>query len=142
MFFASVAGTGKPPEGESPDFSAGDDFVAVFNMGAAKAVEAFSAEGAMDRIMHMPFGDLPGSAFINIAAVDTFTHGWDLARATGQPTNLDPALASDLLGLASLSSPTRCADPSRRRSVRRWSRRRGRRRPTSWLRTWGVSPRS
>ena len=111
MFFASVAGTGKPPEGESPDFSAGDDYVAVFNKGAAQAVEAFSAEGAMDRIMHMPFGDIPGSAFINIAAVDTFTHGWDLARATGQPTNLDPALAGDLLGVAQSFLPDAMRGP-------------------------------
>jgi len=113
MFFASVAGTGQPPaaEGESPDFSARDDYVAVFNQGATRAVEAFSAEGALDRIMHMPFGDLPGSAFINIAAIDTFTHGWDLARATGQPTNLDPALATEMLGVAQSFLPDEMRGP-------------------------------
>jgi uncharacterized protein (TIGR03086 family) len=113
IFFASVAGTGKPPEaeGESPDFSARDDYVAVFNQGATRAVEAFSAEGALDRIMHMPFGDLPGSAFINIAAIDTFTHGWDLARATGQPTNLDPALATEMLGVAQSFLPDEMRGP-------------------------------
>ncbi len=111
MYFASVAGTGNPPEGESPDFAAGDDYVAVFNKGAAQAVEAFSAEGAMERIMHMPFGDLPGSAFINIAAIDTFTHGWDLARATGQPSNLDPGLASEMLGVAQSFLPDEMRGP-------------------------------
>jgi uncharacterized protein (TIGR03086 family) len=101
-YFASVAETGSPPEGggEGLDYAAGDDYVAQFNKGAARAVEAFAAEGAMERIMHLPFGDLPGSVFINIAAVDTFTHGWDLAKATGQPSDLDPALATELLGLA------------------------------------------
>ena len=32
--------------------------------------------------------------------MDTFTHAWDLARATGQPTNLDPKLADTLLEAA------------------------------------------
>lgn len=116
MYFASVAATGNPPEGSSPegaspDFAAGDDYVAVFNKGAAQAVEAFSAEGAMERTMHMPFGDLPGSVFINIAAIDTFTHGWDLARATGQPSNLDPALASEMLGVARSFLPDEMRGP-------------------------------
>ena len=93
LCFASFAGTGNPPEGDAPNFAAGDDCVAVFTAGAAQAVEAFSADGAMERIMHPPFGDLPGSVFVNIAAIDTFAHGWDLAKATGQPTDLDPALA-------------------------------------------------
>jgi uncharacterized protein (TIGR03086 family) len=101
-FFATVAETGAPPEGggEALDYAAGGDYVAQFNKGAAKAVEAFAGEGAMERIMHLPFGDLPGSAFINIAAVDTFTHGWDLAKATGQPSDLDPDLATEMLGVA------------------------------------------
>jgi hypothetical protein len=32
-----------------------------------------------------------------MAAGDIFTHGWDLAKATGQPTDLDPELAGALL---------------------------------------------
>ncbi|HEY1828249.1 MAG TPA: hypothetical protein VGF87_09515, partial [Acidimicrobiales bacterium] len=35
--------------------------------------------------------------YMNIATGDTFTHGWDLARAIGQPTDLDPALAAKIL---------------------------------------------
>jgi uncharacterized protein (TIGR03086 family) len=37
---------------------------------------------------------------VAMAALDQFTHGWDLARATGQPTGLDPGLAVELLGHA------------------------------------------
>jgi uncharacterized protein (TIGR03086 family) len=37
---------------------------------------------------------------LGLAAIEQFTHGWDLARATGQPTDLDPELAEDLLLLA------------------------------------------
>lgn len=34
----------------------------------------------------------------NLATMEQFTHGWDLARATGQPADLDPVLAACLLG--------------------------------------------
>ena len=96
-FFAMIAETGGPPDqGEAPDFATGD-FVSSFDQGAKRAVAAFRAEGAMDKQMTLPFGQLPGAVFVNIAATDTFAHGWDLARATGQATDLDPALASTLL---------------------------------------------
>ncbi|HEY1651631.1 MAG TPA: hypothetical protein VGG09_07085 [Acidimicrobiales bacterium] len=49
--------------------------------------------------MRPPFGELPGSVFVHIACGDTFTHGWDLAKATGQSTDLDPEVAAQLLGI-------------------------------------------
>ena len=36
---------------------------------------------------------MPGSVYLGIVTTDAFTHGWDLARATGQSTDLDPELA-------------------------------------------------
>jgi len=33
-----------------------------------------------------------------MASADQFVHGWDLAKATGQATDLDPELAAELLG--------------------------------------------
>jgi uncharacterized protein (TIGR03086 family) len=84
------------PGGEAPDFAAGD-FVAVFDDGAAQAVAAFAAPGAAEQMVTLPFGTLPGAAFMSIAATDSFAHGWDLARATGQSSDLDPKLAALLL---------------------------------------------
>lgn len=97
-FFATIAETGQPPAADwaPPDFSAGE-FNSTFEQGAARAVAAFRAEGAMEKQMTLPFGQLPGAVFVTIAATDTFAHGWDLARATGQSTDLDPALARQLL---------------------------------------------
>jgi uncharacterized protein (TIGR03086 family) len=40
---------------------------------------------------------MPGSVCVCIAAGDVFTHGWDLARGTGQPSDLDSELAALLL---------------------------------------------
>jgi uncharacterized protein (TIGR03086 family) len=96
-FFAELAETGMVADGdEDPDFTAGD-FNGTFRSQASRLVAAFSAPGAMDRILAMPFGGMPGSIVVWIAAGDIFTHGWDLARATGQPSDLDPELAAQLL---------------------------------------------
>jgi uncharacterized protein (TIGR03086 family) len=97
-FFALIAETEEAPSRGGPptDYAAGD-FNATFERGAKRAVAAFRAEGVMDKIMTAPFGQVPGSIFVYIAATDTFAHGWDLAKATGQSTHLDPALAAQLL---------------------------------------------
>jgi uncharacterized protein (TIGR03086 family) len=51
----------------------------------------------MEKTLTLPFGQMPGSAFVGLATTDTFAHGWDLAKATGQNTDLAPELAGQLL---------------------------------------------
>ena len=48
-------------------------------------------------MVKMPFGEMPGRAVLGLAMTDNFTHGWDLAQATGQSTDLAPELAAQLL---------------------------------------------
>jgi uncharacterized protein (TIGR03086 family) len=74
--------------------------VAGYDTNIAVALEAFGSDGALDRTVQLPFGELSGTVVSGLAAIEQFTHGWDLARATGQSTDLDPALADDLLILA------------------------------------------
>jgi len=96
-FYAGLAETGvMPAGGEDADHTAGD-LGAAFAREAGRVVAAFSAPGAMGKIMEMPFGGIPGSVCVWLAAGDIFTHGWDLAKATGQPSDLDPELAERLL---------------------------------------------
>lgn len=95
-FFASMAKGEPASDATAPDFSAGD-YNAAFATAAAASIAAFQVDGTMEKILHLPWGDMPGSAFIGLAAVDTFTHAWDLARATGQNTDLNPDLAAGLL---------------------------------------------
>lgn len=112
-FFAAVAAGEEPmAAADRPDYSAGD-YHASFADGSAKALAAFRADGAMERIMKPPFGDVPGSAFVMIAAADVYTHGWDLARATGQPADLDPETGEELLAFARgmMSDDFRGPDP-------------------------------
>ena len=110
-FFAVTVETGAAPMGGEPtDFTAGD-FCAAFAQGAVRAVAAFSAEGAMEKTMKLSFGELPGSVFVWIAATDTFTHGWDLAKATGQSTDLNPVLAEQLYASAQANLPDALRGP-------------------------------
>ena len=57
---------------------------------ADAANEAFAIPGAMDRMVKLPFGEMPAGMAVNIAIFDVATHAWDLAKATGQSTELDP----------------------------------------------------
>jgi uncharacterized protein (TIGR03086 family) len=96
QYFFKAALEGQPPAGEAPDFASGD-FKAAFDDGSAACVAAFAADGALARTVKLPFGDMPAMAWAGLAATDTFAHGWDLAKATGQSTDLAPDLASGLL---------------------------------------------
>jgi uncharacterized protein (TIGR03086 family) len=73
------------------------DYLATFDAAAQAALDAFSAEGALAKTVNPGFGDMPAMALLGLSATDTFTHAWDLAKATGQDTDLEPDLAAGLL---------------------------------------------
>ena len=96
-FFAELAEKGAVTDrGDDADCTAAD-FAATFRAEAERLIAAFRAPGAMTKPMKLPFGELPGSVCVWIAAGDIFTHGWDLAKATGQSTDLEPDVAARLL---------------------------------------------
>ncbi len=70
----------------------GDDPKAAWDEAAGDAVEAVQAEGAMDRTVHLSFGDFPGHDYTRQLFADLLIHGWDLASAIGADDRLDPAL--------------------------------------------------
>jgi uncharacterized protein (TIGR03086 family) len=84
------------------DYAAGD-FVAAYEESIETAVTAFGADGALAKTIRLPFGEFPGTVLLSLAMMEQFTHGWDLARATGQPMDLDPGLAAGLLSQARLA---------------------------------------
>jgi len=87
--------------GEATD---GDDgFLARYDASIAVAITAFEADGVGGRSVHLPFGEFSGAELLSLAATDQFVHGWDLARAIGHHTDLDPDLADDLLAQARVS---------------------------------------
>jgi uncharacterized protein (TIGR03086 family) len=103
-FFAASTQDGQSPGADSggKDYTAAD-IVAAFDQGVAAAVAAFDTPGALEKLVTLPFGRMPGAALMGLASTDTFTHAWDLAHATGQDTDLDPELAAQLLAGAKVA---------------------------------------
>ena len=66
----------------------GDDYVRVFGAAADRAIAAFNADGALEKIVTLPFGTMPASVALQIAVFDVTTHTLDLAHATGQSTEV------------------------------------------------------
>ena len=48
-------------------------------------LDAVHSDGAAERTIAAPFGEVPGAVFARFVAFDGLVHGWDLATATNQP---------------------------------------------------------
>ena len=70
----------------------GDDPVAKVSEAQRSATGAFSGPGALDKTVHLSFGDTSGNDYAQQMASDTVIHTWDLARGIGADDTLDPAL--------------------------------------------------
>lgn len=53
--------------------------------------------GALEQIVHLSFGDVPGQEYVLQLTADLAIHAWDLAKATGQDSTLDPDVVALLL---------------------------------------------
>lgn len=81
------------------------DFLNNYDDSIRGALAAFESVGALEKTVKLPFGEFSGAALMRLAARDQFTHGWDLARAIGHHTDLDPELAGELLIQAQTEVP-------------------------------------
>lgn len=75
----------------------GADPLAAYNASAEVAAAAFREAGAMDRLVAVSYGPVPGSVYCGHRFIDVLIHGWDLAASTGQDTTLDPDLVEACL---------------------------------------------
>jgi uncharacterized protein (TIGR03086 family) len=76
------------------------DLGAAYRASAKAAQETFGEPHALSRNYQLPIGEIPGTAFIELRTSDLLVHAWDLAIATGQPTDLDPELAEYVLAFS------------------------------------------
>jgi uncharacterized protein (TIGR03086 family) len=83
----------------------GQDPADSYQEGARRLKETVKEPGVIDRTWTMPFGATPGQIAIGIATVETLQHGWDVARATGQQAEFDPALTEAAMAAAQLFPP-------------------------------------
>ena len=63
------------------------DLLADFEQSAATMLAAFDRPGALERVVAVPFGRVPGAIALHLRLTELLAHGWDLARATRQPTD-------------------------------------------------------
>jgi uncharacterized protein (TIGR03086 family) len=75
----------------------GDDFKTAWKTASTRAVAAYDDPAVMDKIVKLPFGEMPAGVALNIAIFDVATHAVDLAASVGQSVQdtelLEQALA-------------------------------------------------
>ena len=93
------------------DFAAGN-FVASHDETSRVVLEAFGSPGALTKEVEFPFGERPGAFLMFFVATDQLAHAWDLARVSGDSTDIAPRLAVELLEEAkeTVASEMRGAD--------------------------------
>ena len=104
LFAALVAGT--PPPDRDADHC-GDDPVGAFRRAAAALRDAFARPGVLEKTYTAPFGTGRGSALVRTRIIEQLGHGWDLARATGQPADFPAGVAERALAAARAQLATR-----------------------------------
>ncbi len=62
----------------------GTDPVGAWKAAAANATAAFETPGALDKMVTLPFGEMPAGVALSIAVFDVLTHAVDVASVTGQ----------------------------------------------------------
>ena len=70
----------------------GSDSVAAYDLSAESAATVFEMPGALDAPCAVSYGPVPGAVYAGHRLIDVLIHGWDVASATGQPTDIDPML--------------------------------------------------
>ena len=72
----------------------------AYRAAAARARTAWSDDTRLDALVEVPWGKVPGRIAVSGYVMEILTHAWDLAKATGQPTEGDPELAAYVLAIA------------------------------------------
>jgi len=90
--FAEAVG-GKPRPAADEPALADTDLLAAFRDSGAALVEAFSQPGALERIVAIPVGQVPGAVALHLRLTELLVHGWDVATATGQQAEFPDDLA-------------------------------------------------
>lgn len=70
----------------------GDDPKRAWDEARDEALSSVEQPDALDRIVHLSFGDTRAEEYLGQLAADHAIHAWDLARATGGDEGIDPDL--------------------------------------------------
>ena len=99
--FGVVANIGRGASGQElladvNSFPLEADRAAQFRAEADRTLAAWTARG-LEGEVNIGAGPMPAQAGLSINLLDTATHSWDIARATGQDGNLPDELATTVL---------------------------------------------
>jgi uncharacterized protein (TIGR03086 family) len=83
---------------------------AAFRAASERVGAAWADDAKLDELMAVPWGKVPGRGVVAGYVQEILTHGWDLAKATGQPTEGDPELAGFALDSAQRFVPAEGRD--------------------------------
>jgi uncharacterized protein (TIGR03086 family) len=86
---ATIAEVGDRFEGDL----LGEDARAAATAAAQETAAAVKSDGAIDRTVHLSFGDTPAAEYVHQLFADHLVHSWDLAVAVGTDATLDPEAA-------------------------------------------------
>ncbi len=100
LFAAALNGEPRSPESLSAELGPDVDLAAAYRDTAAVLLKAFSAPGALERVVTVPFGTVPGAVALHLRTTEVLTHGWDLAQATGQPAEFPADVAEQELAFS------------------------------------------
>ena len=95
--FAGALRGGHAPAAPHVAFIPEAGLLNAYRDSAAELLGAFREPGALDRIVTVPFGTIPGVVALHLRITELQVHGWDLARATGQPATVPDNLAEQEL---------------------------------------------
>lgn len=97
---AATASGGQRQEDAGTEDILGDDPAETYRRSAEAVKRAWREPGRLDEIYEMPMGMLPGQAVLAVRLLETMTHGWDLATATGQSPVYDDDLVQAAMAVA------------------------------------------
>lgn len=89
----------------SPFTDLGNDRAGTYRAACDRAVAAWDDDAKLDALYAVPWGKAPGRAALGGYVRELLAHGWDLAVATGQRSELDPALGEFALDLSRQTVP-------------------------------------
>jgi uncharacterized protein (TIGR03086 family) len=98
--FAGALSGGQPPAAPQGTVMPEAGLLNAYRDSAAELLGAFREPGALDRMVTVPFGTVPGVVALHLRITELLVHGWDLARATGQPAIVPDGLAEQELAFS------------------------------------------
>jgi uncharacterized protein (TIGR03086 family) len=76
------------------------DLATQYGRSVQELVPAFRQPGALERMVSVPFGTVPGAVALHLRITELLVHGWDVAQATGQTVAFPEDLAEQELAFS------------------------------------------